>query len=246
MAVTVVGLTERAVPALLVFLASYAAPNLAAFAVVTHLRGRAAIDDYRRLARQRTLGCRDADPEPAVAGRHARDRTQQRRGGPLWTSRCVLCSQHGQMHTQGALLPALHRVAAPGIREQRHASLRDHADAAFSFGRYVGSKPTRRCCVDCAARCPDQRRYRDRRLRRFCTGHSHVRSVSGSLRGICWLRLLGFRADASSRDASAAKRLPGRLPCRPERRLHDGRPRAPPSHHRLISYASKARPRRAE
>ena len=53
MAVAVVGLTERAVPALLVFLASYAAANLAAFAVVTQLRGRTAIDDYRGLAIQR-------------------------------------------------------------------------------------------------------------------------------------------------------------------------------------------------
>lgn len=53
MAVTVIGLSERAVPALLVFLASYAAANLAAFAVVTQLRGRTAIDNYSGLAKQR-------------------------------------------------------------------------------------------------------------------------------------------------------------------------------------------------
>lgn len=51
MAIVVVGTSERALSALLVFLAAYAIANLAAFAVVTHLRGRTALDDYRGLAR---------------------------------------------------------------------------------------------------------------------------------------------------------------------------------------------------
>ncbi len=53
MAVVVVGLKASALPALLLFLASYAAANLAAFAVVTQLRGRTSLDDYRGLARTR-------------------------------------------------------------------------------------------------------------------------------------------------------------------------------------------------
>jgi NADH-quinone oxidoreductase subunit N len=53
MAVTVVGLSDQALPALLLFLAGYAAANLAAFAVVTQLRGRTALSDYRGLAAQR-------------------------------------------------------------------------------------------------------------------------------------------------------------------------------------------------
>lgn len=53
MAITVVGSSARAMPALLVFLAAYAAANVAAFAVVTHLRGRTRIDDYRGLAHGR-------------------------------------------------------------------------------------------------------------------------------------------------------------------------------------------------
>src|SRR3546814_3909091 len=39
-----------AVPALLFFLLGYAAANLTAFAVVAHLRGRTALDDYAGLA----------------------------------------------------------------------------------------------------------------------------------------------------------------------------------------------------
>ncbi|MEX2577171.1 MAG: NADH-quinone oxidoreductase subunit N [Halofilum sp. (in: g-proteobacteria)] len=50
MAIAVVGLTEQALPALVFFLAGYAAANVAAFAAVTHLRGRTNIDDYRGLA----------------------------------------------------------------------------------------------------------------------------------------------------------------------------------------------------
>ncbi|SFU56721.1 NADH-quinone oxidoreductase subunit N [Halomonas korlensis] len=50
MAIVVVGASERALPALLVFLASYAIANLAAFAAVTHLRGRTALVDYHGLA----------------------------------------------------------------------------------------------------------------------------------------------------------------------------------------------------
>ncbi len=55
MAVTVVGLNEKAIPALLFFLATYAAANLAAFAAVTQLRGRTNLDDYRGLAAQRPM-----------------------------------------------------------------------------------------------------------------------------------------------------------------------------------------------
>jgi NADH-quinone oxidoreductase subunit N len=53
MAVVVVGRSPQAVPALLFFLAGYAAGNLAAFAVVTQLRGRTRLADYRGLGRQR-------------------------------------------------------------------------------------------------------------------------------------------------------------------------------------------------
>lgn len=53
MAVTVVGLNASAAPALLVFLAGYAAANLAAFGVVTHLRGRTTLADYSGLAARR-------------------------------------------------------------------------------------------------------------------------------------------------------------------------------------------------
>src|SRR3546814_16832136 len=50
MAICVVVLSTSAVPALLFFLLVYAASNLTAFAVVAHLRGRAALDDYAGLA----------------------------------------------------------------------------------------------------------------------------------------------------------------------------------------------------
>src|SRR3546814_22168 len=50
MAICVVGLSTSAVPALLFFLLGYAAANLTAFAVVAHLRGRTALDDYAGLA----------------------------------------------------------------------------------------------------------------------------------------------------------------------------------------------------
>ena len=49
MAVVVVGRAEMALPALVVFLAGYAAANTAAFAVVTELRGRTALAGYRGL-----------------------------------------------------------------------------------------------------------------------------------------------------------------------------------------------------
>lgn len=55
MAIVVLDASEGALPALLVFLASYAIANLAAFAVITQLRGRTALDDYRGLARQQPL-----------------------------------------------------------------------------------------------------------------------------------------------------------------------------------------------
>ena len=54
-AVTVVGLTPQAAPALLFFLAGYAVANLAAFAAVTQLRGRTDLDGYRGLGRARPL-----------------------------------------------------------------------------------------------------------------------------------------------------------------------------------------------
>ena len=50
MAVAVLGLDAYALPALLFFLASYAVANLAAFGVVTQLRGRTNRADYRGLA----------------------------------------------------------------------------------------------------------------------------------------------------------------------------------------------------
>jgi len=50
MAVTVVAASDRALGALLVFLAGYTVANLAAFAVVVLWRGRTALDDYRGLA----------------------------------------------------------------------------------------------------------------------------------------------------------------------------------------------------
>ena len=53
MAITVTGLSRSAVPGLLLFLAAYAAANLAAFAVVTQLRGRTALDDFTGLATAR-------------------------------------------------------------------------------------------------------------------------------------------------------------------------------------------------
>ena len=49
MAVCVVGLTPSAIEALLVFLLAYTVANLAAFAVVVHLRGRTALDGYQGL-----------------------------------------------------------------------------------------------------------------------------------------------------------------------------------------------------
>lgn len=52
-AVAVIGLSEQAVPALLLFLTAYAFANLAAFAVVTELRGRTRLEDYRGLGTAR-------------------------------------------------------------------------------------------------------------------------------------------------------------------------------------------------
>jgi NADH-quinone oxidoreductase subunit N len=54
-AVAVLGRTEQAIPALLFFLAAYAFAQLAAFGVVTELRGLTDIDDYRGLGGQRPL-----------------------------------------------------------------------------------------------------------------------------------------------------------------------------------------------
>lgn len=53
MAVTVIGLTDEAMLALLFFLAGYAVANLAAFAAVTELRGRTDLEHYRGLAAAR-------------------------------------------------------------------------------------------------------------------------------------------------------------------------------------------------
>lgn len=53
--IVVLGGTPKALPALLFFLAAYAVANIAAFAVVTHLRGRTRLDDYRGLAHARPL-----------------------------------------------------------------------------------------------------------------------------------------------------------------------------------------------
>lgn len=55
MAVVVVGRSPDALSALIVFLAAYAAGQLAAFSVVTQLRGRTAIADYRGLFAHRPL-----------------------------------------------------------------------------------------------------------------------------------------------------------------------------------------------
>ncbi|PEQ11532.1 NADH-quinone oxidoreductase subunit L [Novosphingobium sp. PC22D] len=52
-AVAVAGRSPEAIPALLMFLLGYAIANLAAFAVVTHLRGRTRIADYAGLWRDR-------------------------------------------------------------------------------------------------------------------------------------------------------------------------------------------------
>ncbi|BES72270.1 NADH-quinone oxidoreductase subunit N [Marinobacter nanhaiticus D15-8W] len=52
-AIAVLGATEQALPALMVILTAYAIANLAAFSVVTHLRGRTELADYRGLAQQR-------------------------------------------------------------------------------------------------------------------------------------------------------------------------------------------------
>lgn len=54
-AVTVVGETPQAVPALLTFLAAYAAANVTAFGVVVALRGRTTLDDYRGLGSRHPL-----------------------------------------------------------------------------------------------------------------------------------------------------------------------------------------------
>ena len=53
MAIAVVGATGHGLPALLLFLASYAAANLAAFAAITQLRGRTSLRDFEGLARSR-------------------------------------------------------------------------------------------------------------------------------------------------------------------------------------------------
>jgi len=53
MAVPVLGRSADAVPALVFFVATYAVGQLAALAVVTHLRGRTALADYRGLASRR-------------------------------------------------------------------------------------------------------------------------------------------------------------------------------------------------
>ena len=54
-AVAAVGASDRAVPALVGFLAAYGVANVAAFAVVAALRGRTSLADYRGLARHRPL-----------------------------------------------------------------------------------------------------------------------------------------------------------------------------------------------
>lgn len=46
MAPVALGRSDLAIPSLLLFLAAYAAANLAAFGVVVHLRGRTALEDY--------------------------------------------------------------------------------------------------------------------------------------------------------------------------------------------------------
>jgi len=52
MAIVVMGVGDQALPALVLFLASYAIANLAAFAVVTYLRGRTALEDYQGLVKK--------------------------------------------------------------------------------------------------------------------------------------------------------------------------------------------------
>lgn len=53
MGVVAMGVSDLALPALLLFLAAYAAGNLGAFGVVVELRGRTRLADYRGLADQR-------------------------------------------------------------------------------------------------------------------------------------------------------------------------------------------------
>lgn len=53
MAIVVIGTVDRALAALLVFLAGYAVANLAVFSAVVYLRGRTELEDYRGLAQQR-------------------------------------------------------------------------------------------------------------------------------------------------------------------------------------------------
>ena len=53
MAITVIGVSSEALPALLFFLAGYAVANLAAFAAITQLRGRSELAHYRGLATAR-------------------------------------------------------------------------------------------------------------------------------------------------------------------------------------------------
>jgi NADH-quinone oxidoreductase subunit N len=53
MALVALGRSSTAIPALLYFVVAYALGNVAAFAVVTHLRGRTALADYAGLARRR-------------------------------------------------------------------------------------------------------------------------------------------------------------------------------------------------
>jgi NADH-quinone oxidoreductase subunit N len=55
MGVVALGRTDLAVPSILFFLAAYVLANVAAFGVVVELRGRAALDQYRGLARARPL-----------------------------------------------------------------------------------------------------------------------------------------------------------------------------------------------
>ncbi|MCK0715001.1 NADH-quinone oxidoreductase subunit N [Chromohalobacter sarecensis] len=51
MAIVVMSVSDQALPALVLFLASYAIANLAAFAVITFLRGRTALEDYQGLVK---------------------------------------------------------------------------------------------------------------------------------------------------------------------------------------------------
>ena len=53
MAIPVLGRSDHALPALLFFIAAYAVSQVAAFAVVTQLRGRTSLYDYRGLAARR-------------------------------------------------------------------------------------------------------------------------------------------------------------------------------------------------